>query len=445
MVFARKAPDRWRWPLLWLTVQVGVLLLYVPWISIGVSSVIGWSPAGGSYSLVLALLDVLRALGVGITIQVEEAVVALAVLVALALVGLWPRGYDRTGWVGVAVVALYLLLPLALILALDLYKPAWLKFLIVALPPFHLLVGHGIETLARRTGRLPSVGKWLGPRAVRFVGYGCVAATVLPSLVNLYFGPAYARDDYRQIAADVTAVVREDDAIVLNAPNQWEVFTYYYPDENVHPAPYTPNEDQARDFLLPLVDRHRRLFVLYWGDDESDPQRLIESGLAAWAYKASDRWYGRVRLATYGTGPLPAEPRVTSGADFGGHIRLLGFSVAGDAHAPGTIVPVTLFWQASKVVPQRYKVTVQLLDPTGHLVTQNDSEPLDGLSPTTAWEPGTRIIDRYGLPVPPSLAEGQYSLILAVYHAATGERLPASQDGQPLGDHLRLAVVGLRP
>jgi hypothetical protein len=56
---------------------------------------------------------------------------------------------DGTGWLGVASVALYLLLPIGLIFAFDLYKPAWLKFLVVVLPPFHILLAHGLENLAR--------------------------------------------------------------------------------------------------------------------------------------------------------------------------------------------------------------------------------------------------------------------------------------------------------
>ena len=225
---------------------------------------------------------------------------------------------------------------------------------------------------------------------------------------------------------------------MINAPNQWEVFTYYYPDRDVYPAPYRPTQGRVAEFLSPLIAGYDRLFVVTWGDAESDPQRLIESWLAANAYKVDDRWYGRVRLATYGAAPLPQHPAVALDADFDEAMHLLGYTLAGDSFAPGDVLPVTLFWEARAPTSEPYKVTVQLLGDAGPPVAQHDGEPVGGFAPTTIWQPGQAVIDRHGILLPADLSPGNYTLVVAVYHAATGERLPVALDGESAGDHLSL-------
>jgi mannosyltransferase len=435
---ARHSAERWRWLALWAGLQAVIVVLYLPWLPTAIKSVTGWSSAGRSHELKAALLNVSRVLSVGVTLPVEEATAALGGVAILVLAGLWPRRTDRPGWFNVASVVLYLLLPIALMFAFDLYKPTWLKFLVVVLPPFHILLALGIQNLARFPVRHVQL-------AIRSLLLACCALLVVPSLRNLYFNPAYARDDYRQIAADVAACARRTDAVILNAPNQWEVFTYYYPDQHVYPAPYRPEPDDVAQFLLPLTARYRRLFVLYWGDAESDPRRLIETQLAAQAYKAGDRWYGLVRLATYGVAPLPEQPSVTLDARFndagGPVIQLNGYTLVEAGGAPGDVLPVTLFWEAQAPIAERYKITVQLLDGAGQLVAQHDTEPGDGLRPTTTWEPGQGLADRCGVFLPLDLPAGRYFLIVGLYHIATGERLPVTLDGQPVGDHISLGSV----
>jgi hypothetical protein len=89
---------------------------------------------------------------------------------------------------------------------------------------------------------------------------------------HLYFDPPRARR-FRGLAAAVAAQAGPDDGILLNAPNQWEVFTYYYKGPlPVYPAPYHPTAEEADTWLATLAEiRHPHLFVLYWGDNESDP------------------------------------------------------------------------------------------------------------------------------------------------------------------------------
>jgi hypothetical protein len=361
----------------------------------------------------------------------------------LLLAGLWPC---KRRWFGVVSLGLYLLLPIALIFALDLYKDAWLKFLIVVLPPFHTLVAHGINNLAclgSRDWRLEIKRSWIPNlrSLVSPVVLILVSLATFPSLQNLYSNPAYFRDDYRQIASDIAASAGADTAVILNAPNQWEVFTYYYPDQDVYPAPYRPSRGRVEEFLSPLIEEYDRLFVVTWGDAESDPRRLIESWLAANAYKADERWYGHVRLVTYGAAPLPEQPVVALDADFGEAIHLRGYALAGDSFAPGDVLPVTLFYESSVRPSEPYKVTVQLLGDSGLPIAQHDGEPMGGFAPTTGWQPGQAVTDRHGVLLPSDLPSGNYTLIVAVYHAYTGERLPFVSDAEPVGDHLVLLTI----
>ncbi len=425
----QRLPLRW-----WIALQALVVLLYLPWLPTALRAT-GWPSAGRGYALEEALLDIFRALTVGITLEVEQARPVLMGAGVLLALGLWPR--SKTA-LAVATLALWLAVPLVLIFAFDLYKPAYLKFLLTVLPSVCILLATGVQNLARW---LP--GQRWRPLAL-FTFYVFTFYAILPSLRNLYFNLAYARDDYRGIAADIAALGRPGDGIILNAPNQWEVFTYYYRgDLPLYPAPYHPTPEQVADWLSPILSSHRRLFVLYWGDREADPERRMENLLADGAYPAWGRWYGRVRVALYGLGPLPEEPRVTVRARFGQEVLLRGYAVGEGPFVPGDVVPVTLFWEAD-APPGRYKVFLHLMDDGGNLVAQNDAEPRGDLSPTFIWSVGEGVTDRHGVYLPPNLPPGTYQLRVGMYRVDTGERLPLLLDGMEAGDSLELGKVVIR-
>jgi mannosyltransferase len=152
-----------------------------------------------------------------------------------------------------------------------------------------------------------------------------------------------------------------------------------------------------------------------------------------------------VRLATYGTSPLPQQPAVVLDADFGEAMHQLGYALSGDPLVPGDILAVTLFWEARAPTTEPFKITVQLLSDAGPPVAQHDGEPVGGFAPTTIWQPGQAVTDRHGVLIPADLPPGNYTLVVAVYHAATGERLPVAVDGESVGDHLPLAEIAIPP
>ncbi len=114
----------------------------------------------------------------------------------------------------------------------------------------------------------PSPGRAAIARIAVWALLGGLLLVQIRSLHHLYNDPAYSRDDYRGIAQRLRDEGRAGDAILLSAPNQWEVFTYYYRAEqgdtlDVYPAPYRPTTAEAEtwveDSLLPT---DARLFVL---------------------------------------------------------------------------------------------------------------------------------------------------------------------------------------
>jgi len=79
------------------------------------------------------------------------------------------------------------------------------------------------------------------------------------------------------------------------------------------------------------------------------------------------------------------------------------------------VVQIRLVWETSEQLDVRYKVFVQLLNGSGALVAQRDSEPVGGLGLTVNWEDNTPIVDLHALALPSDLPSGDYTIIIGLY------------------------------
>ncbi len=422
-------------PLPWPASQAAVLLLYLPWLPIAYRRVTTWPAPDRTTPFLPALAETWRWLVFGPTIETGQVPVFLVLAALPVLWGAWrlarPARRGSTDSGGSAVLLLlWLILPVALMFVLGLYREAYLKFLLVATPAVTLLLAHGLRSLPK-----PQFPNSPIPFLRFLLPFALFALLLFPTaraLHNYYFDPAYARDDYRSIAAYIEAVERPGDAVLLNAPGQQEVFGYYYDGSlPVHPLPQSRPPDRAATeaALAGLAQPGGRVFAVLWATDESDPDRIVEGWLDAHAYKALDSWYGNVRLVVYAvpeqtpTAPARELNIPLQNAETGDEITLLGYSLLGKGVAAGDIAQITLFWQAAQTPKRRYKVFLHLLDGSNHIVGQRDAEPGGGVHLTTLWQPGEVVADNHGLPVHPATPPGDYRLEVGLYDAENGQRL----------------------
>ncbi len=260
------------------------------------------------------------------------------------------------------------------------------------------------------------------------------------TLRTYYFDPSVARDDYRSMARYIQAVGRPEDAILLNAPGQREVFEYYYDgDLPIYglPEQRPPDAIATTAQVKEIAASHPHLYSLFWATGESDPDGLVEGWLDTHAYKAIDSWKGDVRFVIYATQqPTSNWPVQPMDVLLGDQIRLTGSALSSQEVDFGDVLQLQLNWQAERTPDADYTVFVQLLDERDQVIAQHDAPPVSGDRPTSGWQPGEQVSDKHGLLVPAGTAPGDYRLIAGMYDPQSGKRLPVDS-----GDTIDLGVV----
>ena len=443
-----------RW-LLFLALAFG---LYAPWLRAAVHQLTSWPAPTTTIGLVSQLNTLITTLVFGPVTPDQSQPWAL-ILFVFALLGAlpWPYfsranqlGSPRMDWTRTLFPLAWMLAPILMILVLGLFRSSYLKFLLIGSPAYVLLLARitlgPAEWLLTRSeppagapagGEEPagigreSQGKRLfkefGAVAWVLIALSLIIATSAASLTRYYGDLGVAHDDYRGMSQFIVATAQPADAIVVTAPGQSEVFSYYYKgDLPVYPLPRQRPLDPAQtqqdlDELL----AHQKIYVLYWAAEEADPEGVIERWLDQRGYKTLDQWHGNVRLAVYVMPERrPAEEVVDDLAiRLGDQISLTGYQGWNSSPSAGEVTQLQLASHADQTPPRPYKVFLQLLDPRDQVIAQRDAEPSGESRPTTTWQPGETVLDNHGLLIPPGTPPGSYRRIVGMYDSETLERL----------------------
>ncbi len=424
---------KWRALTLWSLSQLLVILLYLPWLNFAREQLRTWPAISQPIGLDFLAQEVLRIFSLGLFAQMDPLLIGFLVI---ALFGLIPQKGRNEGY-AIAFALTYLLLPPLVMYLLSLSRPLYRpKLLLLATPGYLLLLARGVS------------GVWMERNRNLVSGILLLFVTLASgfSLHDYFFNPQYAKDDYRGLVQYIAATSKDGDAILLNAPGQIDIFSYYYEGPlSIYPLPGERPLDERKTerALEEIADKHPRLFALFWATQESDPDRFIEGWLDRRAFKALDLWYGNVRLALYATPKATPSEEIKYPREvlLGDRIRFLGYNLLNSEVEAGDILPLTLFWEALEPVEERYKVFIHLLDTQDHIVGQRDAEPGGGARITTTWQEGEIIADNHGLLILPGTPPGEYRVEMGMYSLRSGERLPTKEGREAPDNRILLPPI----
>ncbi|MCQ3932055.1 MAG: hypothetical protein DPW16_16515 [Chloroflexi bacterium] len=413
----------------YIVLNVITLMFFQSWLPTAYQQITSWPQAGDQSDLIDRADRVFTLLIYGQTatnLSTFAYILPIGLLVLGVLLPDRRAGAERPSvlW-RVSLPLIWSGLSIGALLLSGAYREANLKFLIPAQMAVALMLGRSLE----RIGAVMSGTVHNTPYRL-WVRWGSAVALsmlmIIPNIQNLspmYHDDRYARSDYRRIAELLAENAREGDAIILNAPNQIEAFDYYYHGgAPVFGLPKGLGGDDAatRQATNDLIADYQRIYMVLWGQNERDPNGIVEATLDEGAYVIGRQWITDVELVQYAVlDAPPAEPSQVVNMSFGDQITLVGYALSTDGTGqqllPGDVLGVTLFWQTNAQLEKRYKVTVQLLNPDGTLASQHDSEPANGRAITTTWQAGEIITDNHGIVVKQDAVMGTYMLIVAVY------------------------------
>ncbi len=97
----------------------------------------------------------------------------------------------------------------------------------------------------------------------------------------------------------------------------------------------------------------------------------------------------------------------------------------------GSVLGLRTFWQIQQPFDDDYFIFIHIQDANDAIVAQRDAPPWQGRYPTTAWQPGSLVVDVNDVPLSPDLPPGEYTLTIGMFNPTSGTHPPALIDGEP--------------
>jgi uncharacterized membrane protein len=411
----------------WLAAQIIIGLMFLPWYLSAGGQLASWPSISEPIDLPTLVWRGLNVFSVGTTLEPGGAILISIAFAIVFFIG-WRRARAvNTNWVIVTLI-LWTLVPVAMMYIVSLSRPAYNpKFLLLATPPFFILVARGLSTIYPGVFLYQRRSNWRNPfRYLNLALAILVSAGPLTSLDNYYHNPKYARDDYRAVVQFIDANARAGDGILVDAPAQIDVVRYYWRGNQqlfLLPRMRPPEPNATRADVDAMLGKVTRLFAIFYATEQSDPQAIIDNRLAERAFKARDEWRGNVRLAIYGIAPNARGTPQSLNVQVGDEIVLQDYQLDQREARAGDVLTLTLNWRAERTPSMRTKVFVHLVDANGKLVAQRDGEPMSDLRITTTWRAGEIIVDNYGVFIEPGTPPGEYKIVIGMYRVDNGARL----------------------
>ncbi|MEZ4711922.1 MAG: glycosyltransferase family 39 protein [Caldilineaceae bacterium] len=484
----------------WMLAQVGVLLLWSPWLPIFYRQAVDppvppWRvPWHTLADFVNSVAEGALALFLGQSFfDIYTWFWIVAITAVFILFYRYLRLAQAASHAGL-IIGLFLCTPIALIYGLTAaVTPLYhVRYLFTYAPLFLLLLAAAILALNR-----------LHWTAATLVSLLYIGASFI-SLQRFWFDPTYRTDDHRSAVSQLAENWRPGDAILGNAGWVYTVLETYWPAQlpvNLQwavPSASLPPPLAAPERLSAFVGMHPAAEIaaqqspivirtgsvdgaatLGWGNPESDfyaisladtqtaMTNLFSQYPRIWHYRLYDTVNdpaGRIRTLLAQNAELrsdtpypgrdylrvqlyeaknPPDVAQTEQFDFGDALRLAAYDAPANLQA-GHTAYATLTWTAlpaANTLGVDLSMSLRLYDADDQLLSQHDEAPS---LPTSTWRPGQVVRQPLSVPIPIAARPGPYTLELIVYRQDDGAPLAVPDNERAvLGQRLRLAALDL--
>jgi mannosyltransferase len=424
----------------WISLQLLLGLLYLPWLLPASALLTGYGGNGDSPALGAALGRAVGVFAIGESASPDQRMIAAllaGLLLAIGVVRLLNQGEGgrRAAWL----LVLYLAVPLLATWWSAQSRPIFNeRYLIAAAPPFYLLLATGC-TLIWPSTRGPNwsrVGLSLAVAGVTLF----LLITMTRSLQHHFTDPRYSKDrGWRALAATITRwsaqLPPETVRVAQNFPDPTLWYYYRGPLPRLVLPPAPADEAGAAAAVADLAaDGVQRVILPIQPASNWDEEAIAAAALEQHYALATTQQVGVWPVALY---VLPPTQLAPVSAQFQNGIALTGAAWQPTSLTPGAPLIVHLAWLAEDVVVTgTEKVFVQVLNEAGVLVAQDDRPLAAALS--TLGNPAL-----YTPMLPEPLPPGVYRLITGLYDPA--------QPGAPRiltttgADHVLLGELATAP
>ncbi len=237
----------------------------------------------------------------------------------------------------------------------------------------------------------------------------------------------------------------EEDLILLDFPSV--IAKYYEGELPLYILDGDREEAQIVDELKEITAGRKRIWYIIYPQAPGDRKGLIHYQIRTHAYKVEERSFPDIEVALYRLTD-PHSFQVASAdsplsVNFEGKFLLMGYGFDDYQAQWGRDLGIALRWQALQKSEQNYAAFLHLVDGQGHIWGQGDRWLMnDSLLPTSGWEAGEIVLNRYNLSLLKGTPPGRYRLKVGVYDSQSGQRLQiVGEDGTLLGTEYDLGDV----
>jgi hypothetical protein len=398
----------------WLSLQMILALLYMPWLLPVLETLTHYSGNGDSPTFLDMARRSLSVFAVGESVPAAQrtfwaALAAFLLLIAGVRLTTTSPAARRALWL----LAIYLCLPLLTTWYSATQRPIFNeRYLIAAAPPFYLFIAISLPFRTIRRPNLQSLNL-----SISLLLSVILLLGITQSLHRHYTDPAYSKTrGWRDLAAALTRfsaqLPPEQVRLAQNFPDP--TLWYYYTGPVAHivlpPAPQDRNGARtAVDGLA--ADGVQRIILPVQPVPNWDDQTIAAAALSSRYTLAAEQQIGVWPVQVY---VLPPSALSSLAVEFQNGVRLTGAAMQPQTLVAGDYLVVQLGWRGdAQKVQGTEKVFVQLLNAAGQLVAQDD-RPLDVM----ALDKTLDRLATYAILLPAELPVGNYRLIVGLYDPA---------------------------